>query len=173
MLEGTAEKLATELRWLTHFTASQFTTKRRKPAERRDMSCKIKNGKIVGKQREELPGLVFVFERNRAAEVECGYLLAGHLIVDFPKGTLEEETKPIVTGIIKHLCEMHAAGNLKDLATGWVKGTMPEGDEDHEALQRWVKGRLVIGVRLAAPEHGDRFPMDKEMLLAAGIVKEH
>lgn len=100
--------------------------------------------------------LDFVFERDRHSEIEAGYVLAGVLVIDFPKPKrrhLSGRAQKMANTIILYLSRMAEAGQLRHdaIVYGWKNGLKPPNADDitkNEAVMKaWVEKRAWIGVR--------------------------
>src|SRR5262245_28857641 len=94
----------------------------------------------------------FVFQRRRHIEIEAGYILAGQLIVDIPKGKLNKRRQRRINKMLQMLTDMVQSGQMQNDAMiyAWPRGQRPiNADEivDDDALMaQWAKTRIIIGV---------------------------
>ena len=99
----------------------------------------------------------FVFERRRDIELEVGFILAGQLVVDFPRGTkLKKRQVRMINQIMDHLKARVLSGQMSDDARGicWRGGCRPANAVDtnnDEIMTAWANRSHVIGVRINDP----------------------
>jgi hypothetical protein len=67
----------------------------------------------------------FMFERDSIAEQEGGFLLAGVLLTDIPKGKIEEADQRFIAFIIERLGQAFRAGSSIMSAGIWRTGEIP------------------------------------------------
>jgi hypothetical protein len=114
---------------------------------------------------------VFAFERRMDIERECGFTLAGQLVVDTPrKHVHNKRSKQTIVNIIATLKRMAAAGQLPDgrmaMVYGWPGGRKPHDavDTDDDAVMAaWAALSLVIALRLGE-SFGDQIPIDSDVM---------
>jgi len=113
----------------------------------------------------------FVFERLRHIEIEAGYILAGTLIVDIPKGkSLNKRRQRRVNQILQMLTDMVQSGQMPNDAMiyCWPPGQTPTNadaiTDDESLMTQWVKTRMAIGVRAG----NDGFRADSDMMRQLG-----
>jgi hypothetical protein len=93
----------------------------------------------------EMPA--FVFERRRHVEQEAGFILAGQLIVDIPKGTKPKgRHKRMIAKIVQQLTAEAQSGHMPvdALVFGWRGGLKPPNavdTHDDEMMSDWVESR--------------------------------
>ena len=112
---------------------------------------------------------LFVFERRQRIERECGFMLAGQLIVGIPKGGANKKrNREAIEFIVSQLKEMVESNQLPHNAfiVGWLGGRIPENAadiDDDEIMAAWTARSTVIGLRLGAP-FGHEFPLDSDAM---------
>ena len=114
---------------------------------------------------------LFVFERRKRVEQECGFTLAGQLIVDIPKRDINKKrSKQTLTYIFRQLEELARSNRLPDgryvTIVGWPGGRKPVDavdTADDAVMAAWIVRSTVIGFRSGAP-FGDNIPIDSDMM---------
>jgi hypothetical protein len=104
---------------------------------------------------------MFAFEREHQVELENGFILAGHLIVDIPKDARGESDQRLVANIVHQLKTHAESGQMpKDaLVFGWRDGAKPANavdTTDDAIMEAWAKRSLGIIVRID-PRRNDGF----------------
>ena len=110
-------------------------------------------------RRDEKIFPMFAFRRKHQVELENGYILAGHLIVDIPKEGEAEQR--MVAEIVRHLIIHADSGQMpKDaLVFGWRGGVKPAkavNTKDATIMEPWAKRLMGILVRID-PRRDDGF----------------
>jgi hypothetical protein len=93
----------------------------------------------------------FVFARDRDAEREAGFVLAGTLLVDIPKCDRPQHVDPRIASVVQQL--VARASSMPDDAFifGWAGGTRPANAvdiDDDELMAAWVRDRLQIDLQI-------------------------
>jgi hypothetical protein len=125
----------------------------------------------------------FVFERSRHVELEAGFVLAGQLIVDIPKGKLKGRHKRIVQGIIQRLTTEARSGRMPTdaLVFGWhgAAKLAKEGlarppnavdTSNDEIMSAWAARSIVCAVRVD-PRNDGLMRFDSDVLRQMGLPK--
>ena len=112
----------------------------------------------------------FVFERLRHIEIEAGFILAGHLVIDFPEHrTLRKRDQRWLGWVIRELIAMTQSGSMPDeaLIYGWPgDGGRPANavdTADFAVMTAWANRSLRIGVRID-PRTDGLMRIDSDML---------
>ncbi len=120
----------------------------------------------------------FVFERRRDIELEAGFILAGHLVVDIPKRPkLKTRQKRMITEIVQQLTKMAQSAQMPDdaLVYGWPGGRRPpDADDiiDDDALMAsWASRSVVIGIRID-PRNDGLIRVDSDVMRQAGLIPD-
>ena len=124
----------------------------------------------------------FMFERRSHVEHEAGFILAGQLVVDLPKGTEPTERhKRMVQDIINQLTAEARSGFMPADAVvcGWHGGTKPPNavdtnidTNDDKIIRAWIERSLTIGVRVDPRPPSDEGPrLDSDALAQMGLLK--
>jgi hypothetical protein len=114
---------------------------------------------------------LFAFKRSKHVEQECGFSLAGQLIVDIPKKDIAKKHSQQTIVAIFHLLEQLAESNrLPDgryiTVYGWPGGSKPidAADTDDDALTAdWAARSIVIALRLGGA-FGDNISIDTDSM---------
>jgi hypothetical protein len=119
----------------------------------------------------------FVFQRRRHVELEAGFILAGQLIVDIPKGTkkLKGRHQRMIEEIIQRLTTDARSGLMPAdaLVFGWHGGSRPPNAVDtnnDEIMSAWAARSTAIGVRVD-PRNDGFLRVDSDALRQMGIPK--
>jgi hypothetical protein len=117
---------------------------------------------------------LFLFARLPHIEREAGFILAGQLIVDLPKGAKPNKRNTrLVEKIIDHLLESAESWTLgSGVTVGWRDDQKPENavrEDDDAALTAWASTRLVIGVRVD-PDPPGQMKMDSDLRRQLGLL---
>jgi hypothetical protein len=116
----------------------------------------------------------FAFARRRDIEIETGLLLAGNLIIDIAKGTKpKRKHQRMIAELIERLTAEVRAGRMADNAViyGWRGGRKPDNAADDAAIDRWVKTRIIIAVRVDPRDDG-LTPIESDMARELGLAKK-
>jgi hypothetical protein len=120
----------------------------------------------------------FIFGRRRDVELEAGFILAGQLIVDIPKGKkLNQREQQMITEIVQRLTAQAQSRQMPDdaIVCGWPGGSRPANAadvHDNALVESWAKDRVVIALRVD-PREGGRVRIDSDIARQAGFVKRH
>jgi hypothetical protein len=120
----------------------------------------------------------FVFIRRRDVEREGGFILAGQLIVDIPKGTNPKRRhQRMIDEILRQLTANAQSGQMPDdaIVYGWRGGCRPDDAVDvhnNALMKNWVSGRLVCAVRVD-PRNDGYMRFDSDLLMKMGLAKRH
>ena len=116
----------------------------------------------------------FVFLRHRHVEREAGFILAGQLIVDIPKGTkkLKGRHKRMIAKILRRLTTDAQSGFMPAdaLVFGWHGGSRPPNAVDtsnDQIMSAWAARSIVIVVRIN-PRNDGLMRFDSDALRRAG-----
>jgi hypothetical protein len=120
----------------------------------------------------------FVFQRHSHVEQEAGFILAGQLVVDLPKGTEPtERTKGMVQDIVNQLTAEARYGFMPadTVVCGWHGGAKPPNGVDidnDDLMSAWVERSLTIAVRVDPRPPSDEGPrLDSDALAQMGLLK--
>jgi hypothetical protein len=95
---------------------------------------------------------LFCFLRQPDIEAEHGLLLAGRLVVDFPKNKkLKKKHQRLILDTLQHLAEEVYGGKKGKMVFGWRSGDDPAkraDPDDKETIFAWVDRSLVFDVRV-------------------------
>jgi hypothetical protein len=113
----------------------------------------------------------FVFERRHDIELEAGFTLAGHLIVDLPRNLkkLTENEQQMLAGIVRQLTDDAQSGRLPADAVvyGWHgdRGRPPDAVDtsNDEVMAAWARKCLRIGVRVD-PRNDGQLRIDSDIV---------
>jgi hypothetical protein len=138
----------------------------------------------VGKEEVEMlmridnpnPPLVlpaFAFGRRHDIEIECGFILAGSLVIDVPKDAEPgEHDLRMVREIVQELTAAARSGKLPEnaVAYGWRYGRKPDNAADEATIDRWAETRHSIAVRVD-PRNDGMVRIDSDIALQLGLTK--
>jgi hypothetical protein len=120
----------------------------------------------------------FVFDRRRHVELEAGFLLAGQLFVDIPKGKLKGRDERFIHKIIQRLTANARSGLMQPtdaLIVGWRGGVKPPNAADitdDKLMGAWAARSIEVVVRVdPRPPHKDGPRPDSDLLAQMGILK--
>lgn len=111
----------------------------------------------------------FVFERQRHFEIEAGFVLAGHLVVDLPEGGPPSDEQAVVGPVVIGLVEWVATGKMPDdaLIFAWWGGCKPLNavdTTDHALMSAWAARSLGIILRIGPVTDADHLMIDMDAL---------
>jgi hypothetical protein len=120
---------------------------------------------------------VFAFFRCHDIELEGGFVLAGHLVVDIPKGTKPKRRhQKTLSNIIKGLLRADRAEKLPRhnvACYGWDENNRPENfreiEDDDALMKAWADRCISVGIRVCAHDDG-MMRLDSHLLRQIGLA---
>jgi hypothetical protein len=125
---------------------------------------------------------IFAFARRQDIELEAGFILAGQLVVEIPKGADDDRQRSIVADIIRMLTERAKSGEMsKDaMIYAWPGNHRPANavdTDDDEAMQAWADKSLRVIVRVGEKRtedpddpRSDGVRLDSDLMRQAGLI---
>jgi hypothetical protein len=118
---------------------------------------------------------LFVFARRHDIEIEAGFVLAGNLIVDIPKGLMGHRQKKMIQKIIGGLLARSSEMPDDALVYGWAHGAKPADAvnvDDDAQMAAWADRCVKIGVRID-PRNDGKIRVDSDLERQLGLAQEH